>query len=392
MYNPRREATMKDVFQALLEALKAGETVALLTVVRASGSTPRHLPSNMLVRADGSCVGSIGGGTLELQAIQNVRAAIAEGRPRLADYNLTGKEPGNVGLCGGTEQVFIDVIRGQGVARGIFEAVVNALEAGESIALATVVQADAAPRLGAKMLVRGDGSTLGSLGDARLTSSVRQVAPEAITAGASRRIAYVERDGCLAEAAPGEQGSVDLFIEVMRPNPTLLLIGAGHIGEALMRMAKMLAWRVVVVDDRPDFITPLRLPEADERILVPYDPQTERLDQMLVRVTPSTYIVIATWGWDEPALRQVVNSSAAYIGLVASPRKAIVIFRDLLREGFSADALARVRVPTGLDLGAETPAEIALSIMAEMLMVQRRATAMPLMQFKGSAVMRHLKI
>lgn len=101
---------MKHVLQAIVDALQNGETIAVLTVVRASGSTPRHLSSNMLVRADGTFVGSIGGGTMELQAIQDARDALAAGQPRLVDYNLTGKVPGNVGLCGGTEQIFIDIV------------------------------------------------------------------------------------------------------------------------------------------------------------------------------------------------------------------------------------------------------------------------------------------
>jgi xanthine dehydrogenase accessory factor len=101
---------MQNVFQAIVKALESGESVAILTVVRASGSTPRHLPSNMMVRTDGSFVGSIGGGTMERQAIQDAQQAIADREPRLVDYNLTGKAPGNVGLCGGTEQVFIDVL------------------------------------------------------------------------------------------------------------------------------------------------------------------------------------------------------------------------------------------------------------------------------------------
>lgn len=152
-------------------------------------------------------------------------------------------------------------------------------------------------------------------------------------------------------------------------------------------MSKLLGWHVVVVDDRADFITPERLPDADERILVRYEPHGESLDPMPVSITPTTFVLLATWGWDEPALRQVVNTPAAYIGLVASARKSIIIFRDLMKEGISPDVLARVRVPTGLDLGAETPSEIALSILAEMLMVQRGATGMPLAQSKGSAVM-----
>ncbi|MBI5029368.1 MAG: XdhC family protein [Chloroflexi bacterium] len=104
---------MKEVLQAIVDALKNEETIAVLTVVRASGSTPRHLSSNMMVRADGSFVGSIGGGTMELQAVQDARAALVAGQSCLVDYNLTGKVAGNVGLCGGTEQVFIDVISSQ---------------------------------------------------------------------------------------------------------------------------------------------------------------------------------------------------------------------------------------------------------------------------------------
>ncbi len=101
---------MKQVLQAIIDALQHGETIAVLTVVRASGSTPRHLSSNMMVRADGSFVGSIGGGAMEFQAIQDARAAMYAGQSSLIDYNLTGKVPGTVGLCGGTEQVFIDVL------------------------------------------------------------------------------------------------------------------------------------------------------------------------------------------------------------------------------------------------------------------------------------------
>lgn len=101
---------MKEVLQAIVDALHSGETIAVITVVRASGSTPRHLSSNMMVRPDGSFVGSIGGGTMELQAIQDARTAISAGQSRLVDYNLTGKVPGTLGLCGGTEQVFIDVL------------------------------------------------------------------------------------------------------------------------------------------------------------------------------------------------------------------------------------------------------------------------------------------
>ncbi|HEX9077505.1 MAG TPA: XdhC/CoxI family protein [Anaerolineae bacterium] len=271
--------------------------------------------------------------------------------------------------------------------RNIFQACAQAYAEGEPVALAMVIRASPSSRAGEKMLVYRDGSTEGRFWDDRLTDYVCQAGLAALTGGVSSRLAYVQSESGFVQAAPGDEGDVEIFIQVLQPSPTLLLIGAGHIGEALVRMSKLLGWHVVVVDDRADFITPERLPDADERILVRYEPHGESLDPMPVSITPTTFILLATWGWDEPALRQVVNTPAAYIGLVASARKSIIIFRDLMKEGISPDVLARVRVPTGLDLGAETPSEIALSILAEMLMVQRGATGMPLAQSKGSAVM-----
>lgn len=241
------------------------------------------------------------------------------------------------------------------------------------------------------MLVGNDGSTLGNLGDEQLAARTLLFARAALASGESRRVTYVRRNGEFVEALTGEPGDVDVFIEILQSNPTLLLIGAGHIGLAIVKLAKLLNWRVVAVDDRPDFIAAARLPDADERILVKYDPASEALDPMPLEITPSTFILVATWGWDEPVLRQIVNAPAAYIGLVASARKSIIIFRDLIGEGISPELLARVRVPTGLDLGAETPMEIALSIMAEMLMVQRHATGAPLIQHKGSAILQQSK-
>lgn len=273
-------------------------------------------------------------------------------------------------------------------AQEIFQAGLQALNEAKSTAIVMITQSTARWIAGERMLVRADGSILGNLGDDQLAECVREKAREAIQAGVSSSIGFVNRDGGLVQARQGESADVDVFIQVLLASPTLLLIGAGHIGEAIIHLAKFLKWRVVVVDDRPDFIAPARLPDADERILVGYDAKSEVLAPMPITITSSTFVLVATWGWDQPALRQIVDSPAAYLGLVASARKSIFIFRELIKEGISSETLARVRVPTGLDLGAETPQEIALSIMAEMLMVQRHATGMPLMQYKGSAIMK----
>lgn len=273
----------------------------------------------------------------------------------------------------------------------VYAASARALENGEPAALVTVIYADSRWNVGDKMLVRRDNSLVGDLSDARLTQVAATVASRAITTGNSQRLGWNERDGALVDTSPFEIGDVEIFIQVLQPSPTLLLIGAGHIGQALVQYAKMCQWRVVVIDDRPDFLAPERLPGADERIFVRYEPQSETLDAMPLRITPSTFIVVATWGWDEPALKQIVGSSAAYIGLVASSRKAIIIFRELIKDGISPEQLARVRVPIGLDLGGELPTEIALAIMAEILMAQHGASGAPLAQSKGTVVMKQAR-
>jgi xanthine dehydrogenase accessory factor len=273
----------------------------------------------------------------------------------------------------------------------IYKASTLALANGEPIALAIIIQAETRWNVGAKMLIRRDGSTLGTLGDDRLTQLILPIAQRAINAGHGPRVAFKERAGTLVEASPFETGDVEVFVQVLLPSPTLLLIGAGHIGEALIRLAKLVGWRIVVVDDRQDFLAPARLPGADELILVPYDSETETLAPMPITITPSTFIVVATWGWDEPALKQIADSPAAFIGLVASSRKAIIIFRELMKEGISADALARIKVPVGLDLGGETPSEIALAIMAELLMANRGGSGEPLTRSKGSAIMKQVR-
>jgi len=272
-------------------------------------------------------------------------------------------------------------------AQEIFQASLDILNEGKSAALITITRSESKGRwaVGARMLWRTDGSALGDLGDDRLVARARDLARDAINAGESTQVSFWDRAGELVQTL--ESGDVSIFIQVLISSPTLLLIGAGHIGEAIVRLAKMLQWRVVVVDDRPDYIAPSRLPDADERILVGYDPRTESLAPMPISITSSTFVLVATWGWDQPALRQIIDAPAAYIGLVASARKSIFIFRELIQEGIAPEKLQRIRVPTGLDLGAETPTEIALSIMAEMLMVYRHATGVPLTQFKGSAIM-----
>jgi len=264
----------------------------------------------------------------------------------------------------------------------------DALSRGETVALTTVVRVrGSAPRhSGARMLVWRDGRTKGTIGGATLEQKVIADAMDALKESKPRYETY------LFSTKPEDKeksvglcgGEVDIYVDIIRPDPTLMIIGAGHVAIPLARMGALLDMRVVVVDDRPDYANKERFPDADEIFLLQYDEQTEELSPIEASIDPSTYVVVATWGYDQPALAQILRGDPAYVALVASPVKARTIFEGLRNEGIVDEKLVEVRTPAGLDIGAETPAEIALSILTEILAFSRSRTGRPLGEVKNS--------
>lgn len=168
---------------------------------------------------------------------------------------------------------------------------------------------------------------------------------------------------------PLDEGWVDVFLEPVLPEPHLLILGGGHVGQKVAILAKEVGYRVTVVDDRPEFANRQLFPQVDEVICESF---ASALDK--IPIDPSTYIVIVTRGHrhDYYCLRRVISSPAAYIGMIGSSRKVKGIIEGLEAEGIPRERLARVHAPIGLDIGAETPAEIAVSILAEIIQVYRR--------------------
>jgi xanthine dehydrogenase accessory factor len=236
------------------------------------------------------------------------------------------------------------------------------------------------------MLIWPEGKTFGTIGGGTLEHRVIEDARAALAEGQSLFKNYVfdTRGGPESVGLCG--GSVDIHMDILRPDPTLLIIGAGHIAHPLAIMAALLDLRVVVVDDRLDWANRERFPGAVEILVVDYDESTETLASIPVSITPSTYVVITTWGYDLPALEQVLAGEPAFIGLVASPTKAIEFFKRLLSKGFSQEALRQVHTPVGLDIGAESPAEIAMSILAEILAIQKGGSGIPLREMRGETL------
>lgn len=257
--------------------------------------------------------------------------------------------------------------------------VLQALERGETIALATVVQVrGSAPRhAGARMLVWPDGHIAGTVGGATLEERVIQHAQEALDSHRGRLEKYVFSTTGDPDSVGLCGGEVLVHIEVLEPDPVLVVIGAGHVALALAQAAPIAGMRVIIVDDRAEFLTPDRFPMADRLIPVKYDRDTEQLDPMALNLTPSAYVVVATWGWDEPALTQILRADPqpAYVSLIASKTKWRVIRQMLAAQGIDDQCLDAVHAPAGLNLGAETPGEIAIAIIAEMMAIRRKVNA-----------------
>ena len=263
----------------------------------------------------------------------------------------------------------------------LYASILETVEHGDAVAVATVTKASGSvPRgVGSKMLVWRDGSIAGTVGGGTMEERVIQEAQAAIVDGRPRYREYLFSSD--AENSVGLcGGQAEVFIEVVRPRQRLLLVGAGHIALALAKIAALNGFSINVVDDRAEFVTEQRFPGADELIHVRYNPESELLDPMPVQIDAATHVVVATWGWDEPALAQVLGSPAPYIGLVSSRRKFKLIADKLRERGCSDEEINRIHAPIGLDIGAQTPEEIAVAIMGEIIMQRRGGDGSPIYQ------------
>lgn len=257
-------------------------------------------------------------------------------------------------------------------ANTIYTEIQAALKHGERVVIATVVKTvGAAPcGVGSKLLVRSDGSVQGSFAGPTTDGKVAQEALKALREGRSY-VTHVHLDADQGEAVGSCGATLEIFYEVLRPEPRLIIVGAGYVAQALNRLATNLDFRIQVIDDRRDLADSKHFGEQVQ-LLFGDIPQTIRE----IEPDEASWIVIVTRGHqlDSDALKAALESRATYIGMIGSPSKVKRIFKDLLKEGIQHERLAQVHAPIGLDLGAETPDEIALSIAAEMLMLRNKGS------------------
>lgn len=249
----------------------------------------------------------------------------------------------------------------------IYEEALRLKKQGRSSAVATIVQCmgSSPQKEGAKMLVRDDGTTAGTLGGGCIEAEVREVALMALKDGTPQTIPFslTEKHGGLVCG-----GKILVYIEPVIPDPSLIILGAGHVGKALSRVAKFSGFRVTVVDDRAEHANRDVVPDADNLVVCDFGNVFER-----VPVDKKCFIVVATRGHnhDLGAVQAALKTEAHYVGLLGSKRKKTILFRMLEERGFSKGAVNRVIIPVGLPISSVTPEEIAISIMAQIIQFRR---------------------
>lgn len=256
--------------------------------------------------------------------------------------------------------------------QSIYQALSEVERNNGSAALCTVVKSEGStPRhVGSKMLVYPDRSFVGTVGGGELESRVIKAAIESIRNGEAQNLSYTMADPSRGD--PGVcGGTVEVFVEPILPPAMIVVIGGGHVGQAVVHLAKWLGFRVVVSDDREEFSNPESVPGADDYYPVPMEKLTEHLN-----LTRQTYLVITSRGSpiDAVGLPSLLASEASYIGVIGSKRRWLTTVKALKEKGVTDEKIARVHSPIGIELNAETPEEIAVSIMAEILMLRDKGT------------------
>ncbi|MFN6497262.1 MAG: XdhC family protein [Nostoc sp. DedQUE01] len=309
---------MLEFYQQLAETLKNSDVV-LAIVTNTKGSTPREVGAKMFISADGKTVGTIGGGAGEAKVYQQALQLLKTAKKQFVEIDLSGvPQRETQGVCGGTMQVLLELWSGS-ESLNIVNQIIDTLKSGYSATIITPFHTDEKPYL---------------LPKTEVIASLHSTA----------------------------------LIETLLPPPTLLIIGAGHIAISLVQIGKIAGFQVIVQDDRPDFATKERFADAS---LVLAQPITSI--QELLNKNTNLYVALVTRGYlqDLAALRLLSNYQLPYIGMIGSKKRVSTVYKILEAEGYKTEFLNQIYAPIGLDIGALTPEEIAVSICAELIKVRR---------------------
>lgn len=339
---------MKDIVETLNLWREAGERIALATVIKVEGSAPRSEGAKMAITESGKIAGSVSGGCVESAVAQEAATVLKTGAPTIVRYGIDRNMMWDIGLsCGGAIEVFIEPLA---------EPMPRKLE--RAFAVGTIVRGP--NRIGKKIILWPDGSREGGLGDEQVDGSAARAAAALI-------------DGGQSKVVPVDQ--YEIFIDVSAPDPQLIMVGAVHIAVALCQMAVLAGFSVVVIDPRPALNNSERFPLAAQRIVAWPEDALPHLT-----FDENTYVAVLTHDekFDDPTLLHVLRTSARYVGAIGSRKTQALRRKRLLDGGVSETAVAKLRGPIGLDIGAQSPEEIAVAILSEMIAAKYQRAGSPM--------------
>lgn len=359
----------KEVYLGLEKVFHQKVEAALITVTSVLGSTPRKPGAKMLVFADGTTVGTIGGGCGEAVGRREALNVIATYTSKIYKLDMTAEMAEEEGMvCGGIMELFIDYL---GFQSSMEQTILNreylsAIKEATNPTLVTVIGALDKQLIGKKLFIKNTGDVIGDLGIEELNKIAQE---NAIIGEKSFQPQLIGLDSefepCVSSV---RKAAYRLLIEPLSAVVQLLILGAGHIALPLATMAKIIGYEVSVVDDRPSFANSARFPIADTIICDDFERALEAIN-----INPQTFVVIITRGhrYDKVCLEKVINQPASYIGMIGSRKRVKALLAELEKEGVPNNLLQKLYSPIGLRIGAETPEEIAVSILSELIKVQR---------------------
>jgi xanthine dehydrogenase accessory factor len=364
------------IYQHLKRYLGDGLPVAIATIVEVKGSVPREVGAKMIIHPYGQHVGTVGGGCGEADVIRSGLDVIQDGMPRNVHVDLTDAiSMDSLGVCGGVMTVFVERWQADdGPKQALLDGILAAIEERRSFAVVTVTDAPA----------QGEGEWV--VRDALVVDDDRglrtymssALLDEVLLAQVNEALA--RRDHALVDGEIAG-GPARFFVEVLAQPSHLVIAGAGHIAVPLAQIAKINDFDVTVLDDRPQYAHPNRFPTADRVIAGPFRSELQKLRGGRDRFDAHTYFVLVTRGHqhDIDCLLEVLDDPVAYIGMIGSQRRIRAVFELLEQEqGIAPEKFDGIYAPVGIDIGARTPAEIAVCIMAEIINAQRGGPAMPM--------------
>lgn len=339
------------IYQECLRVLQSGHDVVLATIFEARGSAPRTAGAKMVVRSDGTTLGTIGGGRLENDVIDVARRLFVSRRSAIHSFDLTGKDLAAMDMiCGGCGEVWLHFLTAaDSNDLAVCQATVGVLSRRESGCLITEISDSNGARDRQFCLIGPDNSATGRL-----------------TIGDRRLDRWIGRSGKFS-ARTETFNDQRFLIEPIQPCCTAFIFGGGHVSQQVVPLCETVDFRTVVLDDREEYACRRRFPAAsDIRVLESFE-KWEGLP-----IDEKSFIIIMTRGhmFDKVALAKALRTTAVYIGMIGSRRKRDMIYKSLREEGFSPSDLERVYSPIGLDIAAETPAELAVSIVGELIRVR----------------------